>query len=926
MNNTIRRNWNMFSMVQIEDLRGMTFQAEDKGHTFVITGLDENGDETPLSGTVAAVFLRADNTDVAISGTVSNGKAQVTLTDECYGYPGRFGLTIFLTEGGQKAAIYAAIGSVHRTSSGAVSPETAESVVDLINEIEAAIAQIPASYTEIMAAVAPTYSSNAVYAVGSLAWEEGVLYRCIVPITRGETWTAAHWEAASLAGDIVKTHDELDNVEASLLYEIVKSGRAYETSRMNNNRKISPSDGGPYESHTGCCMTNNLNGDAYPMDAVYIDSTDYCIRLFGYNTITVSTSSYAGCTDPVPGGEKNVLYRDKDWRMCRLVVYRNPPTQTTEFTEEEIADIASKIRILKYTDLQTELAYDKNAIATSAGYLFDNKMNYDEDRISNNYTIDTTTGATYEAHNGRCVTRALNGAAFPMDAVYIDSDSYSIRLFGYSASSTASSSYVGCTDYIAGGDENILYRPEEWPYCRMVIARNPTTNTTEFTDAEIADIASKLVIMKKTDDYTALGLHEVPKNTGVLNVIKRARQLTDIKWTSEVQIPRVTMIDGDNYSDNPYYVDDVFLADTEYTGVPYSSRGFVGHGVSISCFASATFNSQYSKMKDSVKVDRNTASMYGTVCVTLVSYALGIPIVTSTYYDQIPDLELIGTVPNTVNNVQLGDIVVVASHVAIITDIIRAGNVVKYIEVSESTKHGLENLNRQGKQWGGICRRKMWTADDYAEWFADFSLYRYKKIDEVTFTENRFVPIENEAPFPENPYMACMPYNGDCSWYSSTTSSVRIMILDNHFTSMVVELNGTEIGTYSITSETEYVDVPNSGGGYYKAKLKDGNNHVTRKCRWFINVNSNVTFTVSSGVAHFTQTRPIDNPPVYIRFGAENDSPYVHIVENLEKSYSNGTYTYTFDVPWDSGHSFTKFHVYNDAGRYGILGIQRSIS
>ena len=203
-NNTIRRSWNMFSMVNIEDLRGSAFQAEDGGHTFEITGLDANGNATAISGTVAAVFMRPDNTDVAITGSVSNGKAYVTLTDECYGYPGRFGLTIFLTSGGQKVAIYAAIGSVYRTTSGSVSPETAADVVDLINEIEAAIAQIPASYTDIMAGVAPTYSNTAVYPVGAYAWYEGVLYRCIVPITTGESWTSSHWTSASIASDVTK--------------------------------------------------------------------------------------------------------------------------------------------------------------------------------------------------------------------------------------------------------------------------------------------------------------------------------------------------------------------------------------------------------------------------------------------------------------------------------------------------------------------------------------------------------------------------------------------------------------------------------------------------------------------------------------------------------------------------------------------------
>lgn len=149
MNNTIRRNWNMFSMVNIEDLRGNAFQNEDGGHTFEIAGLDANGNTVALSGNVSAVFLRADNTDVAIVGSISGGRAKITLPDECYEMPGRFGLTIYLASDGQTAAIYAAIGTVHKTSSGTVSPGTQDSVEDLIAAIEAAIASIPADYATL---------------------------------------------------------------------------------------------------------------------------------------------------------------------------------------------------------------------------------------------------------------------------------------------------------------------------------------------------------------------------------------------------------------------------------------------------------------------------------------------------------------------------------------------------------------------------------------------------------------------------------------------------------------------------------------------------------------------------------------------------------------------------------------------------------
>ena len=156
MNNIIERKWKQNSMVNIEDLRGMAFQAEENAHTFRIRGVDASGAEMALSGSVGAVFLRADNTDVAITGTVEDGVAVITLPEECYDMPGRFGLTVYLTSDGQTVAIYAAIGSVSRTSSGNVSPGSAADVADLINQINAAIedldeaiAAIPQDYQEL---------------------------------------------------------------------------------------------------------------------------------------------------------------------------------------------------------------------------------------------------------------------------------------------------------------------------------------------------------------------------------------------------------------------------------------------------------------------------------------------------------------------------------------------------------------------------------------------------------------------------------------------------------------------------------------------------------------------------------------------------------------------------------------------------------
>lgn len=132
MNTVIKRAWNKNKLVKVEDLTGMTFQAENGGHTFEISGVDDTGAAVSLSGTVEARFLRADNAEIIISGTVSSGKASVTLSAACYAIPGRFLLTIYVTSGGQKVAVYAATGSVVATSGtagGSIPPLVTDSII-----------------------------------------------------------------------------------------------------------------------------------------------------------------------------------------------------------------------------------------------------------------------------------------------------------------------------------------------------------------------------------------------------------------------------------------------------------------------------------------------------------------------------------------------------------------------------------------------------------------------------------------------------------------------------------------------------------------------------------------------------------------------------------------------------------------------------
>ena len=201
-----------------EQLYGAIYGGERNAHKFIITGT-RDGAEITLSGTVTAKFLRADNVDVALTGTIEGGKACVTLGDECYAVPGRYKLAIFVTSGTETLCVYAAIGNSDSTagSSTVDGGNIIPSVSDLIAQINAAVATIPASYSDLMAGIAGTYDASKTYAVGDYAWYNGVLYKCTTAITTAETWTAAHWSRAVLGDDVTGLKSAIDQNGAMLL-------------------------------------------------------------------------------------------------------------------------------------------------------------------------------------------------------------------------------------------------------------------------------------------------------------------------------------------------------------------------------------------------------------------------------------------------------------------------------------------------------------------------------------------------------------------------------------------------------------------------------------------------------------------------------------------------------------------------------------
>jgi hypothetical protein len=318
----------------------------------------------------------------------------------------------------------------------------------------------------------------------------------------------------------------------------------------------------------------------------------------------------------------------------------------------------------------------------------------------------------------------------------------------------------------------------------------------------------------------------MPKNEGVLNAIKRARQFTDINWTPPIDLPRICFETGDTYltSHGELYAD-VFKAGVEYTGLPYSGRYKPYHQTSIDAFASCVVNENSIVGKATDSIGSIPVCYYGMICTGLTSYAMGIPTVNSDVMPNIDGLEkqfdLVGEdgVRHTLNDLELADLLVVDSHGAIITDIAYKNGEVEWVEIAEATRQGSTNSSSRGGLYGGLCRRIMMTAEEFYTWFEGFAIYRYAHIDKVTYTPNPYIPMVDEGN--RNPVrdFPVMPYEGHKSRYRTTSGGPEVKLIINHdgYTHLRVKRDGEDYTYYQ-------------SGGLYELPT-DGSNEITVKCR-----------------------------------------------------------------------------------------------
>lgn len=364
------------------------------------------------------------------------------------------------------------------------------------------------------------------------------------------------------------------------------------------------------------------------------------------------------------------------------------------------------------------------------------------------------------------------------------------------------------------------------------------------------------LLMEIPDEYKPI-THELPVDTYMQNSIRRARQLTDIKWTPRVNIPRYSMLNGGS----DHFLD-WFYANKEYVGIPYSGSGgregdgtwttpkewgyahnWVGQCIPFDAFATAVRypNSIFSETAEQSEVDYSS-SPFGIVCTALVNYAVdgALPLRgINNFFDTSDNVFRKPSTTNTIsaldaNDIMIGDFLYTAPHVIMITDILRdADGNVTHVEMSEATTVGNGNNTVFGTQLGGVARRKMWTYAEFKSRYGDYVKYRRTTFYGISYTPSKYVDTGNEGDRENIVDLPCIPYLGNGAIYKKGyIHNSKILIGATGFTSLVVTKDGSSFGTFNVTGLTE-VSVNFTNTGYYEAYLTNGSTR-TMACNWTV--------------------------------------------------------------------------------------------
>lgn len=329
------------------------------------------------------------------------------------------------------------------------------------------------------------------------------------------------------------------------------------------------------------------------------------------------------------------------------------------------------------------------------------------------------------------------------------------------------------------------------------------------------------------------------KEHGKLNAIKKAYQMTEFTFTPVAAI----------WNNIDFYYPNV-----EYKGLIYSSvkeiGTYVGTNVSFYTFASAVRNRRskiYTERIDEPPYHGvNCRAYYGTVCSSLVSYALGVSYGSYDFVNSDLMEDIHYQIPE---DVEVSDVLWKKDHVAIITDISYSGDgKVEMVEISESIQEG--------------CVRRQYSRSEF-----DNKMHRYfKKVIRYKYIEDNIeyvpcpeiVPVAGEEPVPIQFVDELCVDKGDRSDY--LIGEDVVINIFSAYDSIVIFKDDSIFCSFLPEEEANDITLTDLPYGYYCAKHWFENNVV--ETSWSV-IDYQVSFNKQDQIVTFKSDNSL---PILVRF------------------------------------------------------------
>ena len=247
------------------------------------------------------------------------------------------------------------------------------------------------------------------------------------------------------------------------------------------------------------------------------------------------------------------------------------------------------------------------------------------------------------------------------------------------------------------------------------------------------------------DPAPVFGTHQYrqPANKGTLNIVRRARQMLNVKWTP------LQEVGGWGYTDESYGLPILYEPEVTYTGLPYGQGlSYVPWYTSLTGFVNAV-NDIESKFYTERCTYWRGSQYYGTDCSGFASWAWqttanGSDSPQRKTCQSIINWDKTAKIGRSYTLIQLGDALISSAHAVLVTDVTYSlDGTITSIELSQANPTTAYNGCCYSTRYSGTAALQTLNNNYFVN--GSYSVYRNTVRDTVTYKHDCAVPLEGDV-------------------------------------------------------------------------------------------------------------------------------------------------------------------------------------